>query len=90
MASDYPVSVPQENVTTMSAETAHTLHDVLVAHPGAPERCRGDFVASHRRDYPVDHRCRGFLGFDDKFRRNRCSTDPLPDAPRATHEGPLS
>lgn len=56
----------------MTADLANELYDVPVAHAGATEDWRENFVAVQTRDDEVctEYRFQGALGFGGKFWRN--------------------
>lgn len=54
----------------MREKTANGVYDVLVAHCGAREASREDFVYTHTREFCIEYRFMGSLGFGGKFWRN--------------------
>lgn len=54
----------------LSREEAGAIYDVLVAHAGAPERGRDDFVLTQTTRVIDEYRFVGALGFGGKFWRD--------------------
>ncbi len=72
----------------LTTDQANAAYDVLIAHAGANEIGREDFVFSQADRFCPEYRFIGGLGFGGKFRRRRdgISADAYPEDVRAQPE----
>lgn len=62
--------MPSPDNNAMTVETANRAYNALVAHAGATEAAREDFVYHQTREWMSEYRFGGALGSGGKFWRN--------------------